>query len=279
MRPASLGARASGRIFGGTNCGELDLGERADTRGRACRDRVGVSLAAVARRVAGVGGEPGGDIDQCSNGQAVGADRLRGVRRLGQRQPQREQLALPRGRLCPLPREAHEPRRRAVHTLTIQYDTIDGGKHAYDYLTSYNRTEPAADPCARHSRRASRRPSGPIPADPSIAFANPSSTQVAGQISIWNGTSRASPTAAAIPPASALRDRHLHGDALRRSSSPGAGTSARRSTGAPATAPARSAGSPYHMRLLELDSFGCGNQDRSLGVRGSRRSRRRSRRR
>src|SRR5690349_17080040 len=32
------------------------------------------------------------------------------------------------------------------HTLTIQYDTLQGGKHAYDYLTSFDRTETTADP-------------------------------------------------------------------------------------------------------------------------------------
>ena len=34
------------------------------------------------------------------------------------------------------------------YSFTIGYDTIQGGKHAYDYLTSYNRTEPGANPCA-----------------------------------------------------------------------------------------------------------------------------------
>ena len=33
----------------------------------------------------------------------------------------------------------------ATHTLTIQYDTLQSGTHAYDYLTSYNRTETTAD--------------------------------------------------------------------------------------------------------------------------------------
>ena len=31
------------------------------------------------------------------------------------------------------------------HTLVIQYDTLQSDKHAYDYLTSYNRTEGTAN--------------------------------------------------------------------------------------------------------------------------------------
>src|SRR3989454_104538 len=33
------------------------------------------------------------------------------------------------------------------YSVTIGYDTIVGGKNAYDYLTTYNRTESSADPC------------------------------------------------------------------------------------------------------------------------------------
>src|SRR6266699_3063745 len=34
------------------------------------------------------------------------------------------------------------------HVLTIEWDTTQGGKHALDYLTSFNRTETNADPCS-----------------------------------------------------------------------------------------------------------------------------------
>src|SRR5919198_5145670 len=33
------------------------------------------------------------------------------------------------------------------HTLVVEYDTLDNGKHAYDYLTTYNRTVTGANPC------------------------------------------------------------------------------------------------------------------------------------
>ena len=59
--------------------------------------------------------------------KAVGPDRLRRVRRLGQRQPQREQLALPRGRLRPVPHEADGLTPGTSYSFTIGYDTIQGG--------------------------------------------------------------------------------------------------------------------------------------------------------
>ena len=34
------------------------------------------------------------------------------------------------------------------HTLLISYDVVTGGKHAFDYLGSFNATEAAADPCS-----------------------------------------------------------------------------------------------------------------------------------
>src|SRR5436190_5440217 len=33
------------------------------------------------------------------------------------------------------------------HTLVIQYDAIQGGKHAYDYLTNFGRTVSGVNPC------------------------------------------------------------------------------------------------------------------------------------
>src|SRR3954447_4602054 len=33
------------------------------------------------------------------------------------------------------------------HSLVIQYDTTKSGKHAYDYLTRFDRTVAGADPC------------------------------------------------------------------------------------------------------------------------------------
>jgi len=35
-----------------------------------------------------------------------------------------------------------------IHAVTIEWDTTKGGKHAFDYVTSFDRTETDADPCS-----------------------------------------------------------------------------------------------------------------------------------
>jgi uncharacterized repeat protein (TIGR01451 family) len=148
------------------------------------------------------------------------------------------------------------------HTLTIQYDTLQSGKHAYDYLTSFNRTEATADPTTGVSVSGSAT-CFPIPVDLSIAFNNPGSSQIPGCISIWNGTI----TAITYGTMDAIGQRSVivtftatdptvllaWGGHIATQVDWGAGNSA-----------GAISGSPYHMRLLTLDDVGLGNQDRSL---------------
>jgi uncharacterized repeat protein (TIGR01451 family) len=148
------------------------------------------------------------------------------------------------------------------HTLTIQYDTLQQGTHAYDYLTSFNRTETTADPTTGVSVSGSAT-CFPIPIDFSIAFNNPGSSQIPGCISIWNGTI----TAITYGSADATGQRSVivtftatdptvllaWGGHIATQVDWGAGNSA-----------GAISGSPYHMRLLTLDDVGLGNQDRSL---------------
>jgi uncharacterized repeat protein (TIGR01451 family) len=56
------------------------------------------------------------------------------------------------------------------HTLTISWDTTKGGKHAIDYLTTYNRTETTANACSGVSGCGSPAP-----------FAIPTDTNVTGR--------------------------------------------------------------------------------------------------
>ena len=150
------------------------------------------------------------------------------------------------------------------HTLVIGYDTIDSGKHAYDYLTSYNRTETTAAPCSGISPCAGGS-SFPIPADPALVFANASSTQVAGSISIWNGTITGIAYGASDPAGkrtvivtfTAANSTVLlaWGGHIASQIDWGAGNSA-----------GAISGSPYHMRLIDLDNDGLGNMDRSLAA-------------
>jgi uncharacterized repeat protein (TIGR01451 family) len=146
----------------------------------------------------------------------------------------------------------------------IGYDTIDSGAHAYDYLTSYDRTETTAAPCSGVSPCAGGS-SFPIPTDTAIAFANSSSTQAPGAISIWNGaitsiaygSSDAAGKRSVIVTFTATNSTVLlaWGGHIASQIDWGAGNSA-----------GSISGSPYHMRLLDLDNDGLGNMDRSLAA-------------
>jgi uncharacterized repeat protein (TIGR01451 family) len=149
-----------------------------------------------------------------------------------------------------------------THTLTIQYDTLQTGKHAYDYLTSYNRTETNADATTGVSP-ATLGNCFTIPIDMTILFANPGSTQVPGCIQIWNGnitnvqygTMDATGERSVIVTFTAANSTVLlaWGGHIATQVDWGAGNSA-----------GAISGSPYHMRLLTLDDVQLGNQDRSL---------------
>jgi uncharacterized repeat protein (TIGR01451 family) len=153
------------------------------------------------------------------------------------------------------------------HTLVIQYDTLQSGTHAYDYLTSFNRTETTANPIADISAASGSGTCFPIPIDLTIAFANPGSTQAPGCISIWNGTI----TNVTYGIADATGQRSVivtftatdptvviaWGGHIASQIDWGAGNSA-----------SAISGSPYHMRLLTLDDTQLGNQDRSLKASG-----------
>ncbi len=149
-----------------------------------------------------------------------------------------------------------------THTLVIQYDTLQQGTHAYDYLTSYNRTETTAD-ATTDVPITSTGNCFPIPIDMTIVFANPGSTQVPGCIQIWNGTitnvqygtADATGQRSVIVTFTAADSTVLlaWGGHIATQIDWGAGNSA-----------GSISGSPYHMRLLELDDVGLGNQDRSL---------------
>src|SRR5205807_1278367 len=76
------------------------------------------------------------------------------------------------------------------HTILIQYDTTQGGKHAYDYLTSFGRTVAGVDPCdGVASCSGPGTDFGPIPVSnnptvPSIGVV-PDAQRA---FTIWNGT-------------------------------------------------------------------------------------------
>src|SRR5439155_19264961 len=80
------------------------------------------------------------------------------------------------------------------HTLDINWAETAGSKHAYDYLTSYNRTETTADACAGFlgftaATCASSHSTITIGADPNLAgCAGFTGTQVSGVIDVYGAT-------------------------------------------------------------------------------------------
>ncbi len=159
------------------------------------------------------------------------------------------------------------------HILEIQYDfTEGGGEHAYDYLTSFNRSETLANPCTSGSGSVSPC-SGPnlfsIPVDPNLALASPPVSQMPGSIAIYDGTISNVQyfNHPAGPEGSALKV------SVRITFAPNAGqddvliawgghVASQIDWGAGDSASGIS-GAPYHMRLLSLDGSG-GNKDRSI---------------
>jgi uncharacterized repeat protein (TIGR01451 family) len=160
-----------------------------------------------------------------------------------------------------------------THTVTIEFDPTKAGKHAFDYLTTYDRsaTTPSVaagttpNPCLGVSGCVLANTSTVgIPADPNVTV-----TQIPGVFTIWNGTFVGSPSAYSTSGSYA-------GDSSTRitltftasAANPviaWSGHIADDFDWGPNTAASAISGSPYHMRLIEVDGFG-GNQDRSMKV-------------
>jgi hypothetical protein len=154
------------------------------------------------------------------------------------------------------------------HTVVIQWDTLQGGKHAIDYITSYDRTVTDADPCAGPANQFPNKIADcgpfttfPIPAD---SLAAPG-TQISGVLTLFGGTIS---DAVYSGPTGTDAARSLTITFTADVSNPvlawGGHIATRQDwglTGSAVSIP----GSPYHMRFLGLDGQG-GNQDRSLSA-------------
>ena len=156
-----------------------------------------------------------------------------------------------------------------THTLDIEYDnTLNNGLHAYDYLTSFDRTEATANPCSGVSPCVAGA-GGAIPSDSNLAAAVPPVPQVPGSIAIYNGaiTSVVYLSRPPGPEGSALSTSMR---ITLTTSSPtvvlawGAHVSTELEWG-PGDTIGNATGSSYHMRILAFDGAG-GNQDRGAKV-------------
>jgi len=251
------------------------LSVRENAVARALADRASCMLAAtlfllavaMAAPMLAKAANPAANIDQCRNGQISApvecANDAWVNGNLGEQNSHyREGDSVPfRATLTDLNASVGN-----THTLVIQYDTLQSGTHAYDYLTSYFRTETTADPTTGLTGLTQGN-CFPIPVDLLIDFANPGSTQASGCISIWNGTITnityglmdSPDQRSVIVTFTATNPTVLiaWGGHIASQIDWGAGNSA-----------SAISGSPYHMRLLTLDDTQLGNQDRSLKASG-----------
>jgi hypothetical protein len=214
---------------------------------------------------------PSADLDQCANGPfeapvpCTGSNWQNG--NVGQNQGHYfEGDAIPyRMRFDNLPVGV-------LSTVTIEWDTTQGGKHAIDYLMSYNFTEPSPgnNPCSGVTGNTSctnNTPTTfPIPLDPNVS--GQGVTQIPGQVfTMWGGTIT-SVTAYALSGSyagnSSTRIQITFTPTVANPVLAWAGHIADRNDWAGLGGSASDIpGSPYHMRLIELNGSG-GNQDRSL---------------
>jgi hypothetical protein len=157
----------------------------------------------------------------------------------------------------------------APHSVTLEWDTTKGGKHALDYITTWNRTVGTSNPCVGVSGCSlGSFDIEPIPADTQVTGAGV--TQVAGNFTLFGGD------ITGVSPYSYANGTGFAGDKSARITvsftttvaNPvlaWGGHIATRTDWGPLNSAVAISGSPYHMRLIDLDGSG-GNQDRSLSA-------------
>ncbi len=157
-----------------------------------------------------------------------------------------------------------------TNVVVIGYDFIHSGKHAIDYLGSYNATETDADPCSGISPCAAlSQDTAPAPIDPSLPVTVP---QIPGDFTIWGATFDSNPV---FVPCGVSNESLVRCVKITFTPTPGfdrpvmawGGHIAWRGEWGSGQSAGGISGSPYHMRLEALNGQG-GNQDRSLSAQG-----------
>lgn len=219
---------------------------------------------------------PAADLDQCANGginnppaQCSGSAWQNG--NLGQSQAHYYE-----GDSVPYRMRFSNLTAGASYTVTIEYDTTEnsGAKHALDYLTGFDRTETTADPCSGVAGcTLAVKTTFNIPLDEhvgsgfdGIAGNTDDIVQIPGVFTLFSGSlTGVSGYTLSGSYAGASQTRltmTFTADASNPVLAWGGHISTRVNWGTNNSAIAIS-GSPYHMRLIDLDGSG-GNQDRSL---------------
>jgi hypothetical protein len=162
------------------------------------------------------------------------------------------------------------------NTVTISYDTTKNGKHAIDYLTDYDRTESVGNnPCSGVAGcLLSSETTFPIPLDPRVANGQnqvpggDDITQIPGSFSLFGGTITAvsgyTVTGTYAGDSTTFITITFTSDLANPVLAWGGHIATRLDWGA-ANSAINISGSPYHMRLEDINGGG-GNQDRSLSA-------------
>lgn len=164
------------------------------------------------------------------------------------------------------------------YTVTIEYDTTEqsGAKHAIDYLTSFDRTETTADPCSDvPGCSLAVNSTFAIPPDANVGAGfdgipgnSDDITQVPGVFTLFSGSITAVSAYTLNGTYAGASQTRITITFTADSDNPVLAWSGHISTrsdwGTNRSAIAIN-GSPYHMRLIDLNGMG-GNQDRSLTV-------------
>jgi hypothetical protein len=160
-----------------------------------------------------------------------------------------------------------------THSVTMEWDTLEGGTHALDYLGTYNETVSNANPCADVVSCSGTPPPSlfAIPVDEIVSLGPDDTAGTAddivqtsgvftffgGSITSVSGYTRSGTTSVktsvTITFTASIIDPVLAWS----------GHIATRVNWSPEPSAVTISGAPYHMRLLDLDGKG-GNQDRSL---------------
>jgi uncharacterized repeat protein (TIGR01451 family) len=229
-----------------------------------------VSLALVISQSLGIiaasAGNPSADLDQCANGSLSSPN----VPACNPDEWVNGNLGASKahyfeGDSIPYRMKFDNLATTGTHEVIIEWDTTEGGKHAIDYLTSFDRTVATANPCVGVSPCGSPT-TFPIPADPQVTAATVA--QIPGNFTLYGGTITGV-SAYSYPKGSGFSGNKSARITITFTASQanpvlawGGHISTRSDWGLDNSA-VGIPGSPYHMRLIDLDGAG-GNQDRSL---------------
>ncbi|HEX7166661.1 MAG TPA: hypothetical protein VF230_06750, partial [Acidimicrobiales bacterium] len=224
------------------------------------------ALGVVATAEAAPGDNPAANLDQCANGKPAAPVPCTGAAwQNGNLNSNNSHYA--EGESVPFRLLVTGVTPGVQTSVVIEYDNTDSHKHAYDYLTSFDFTESDANPCTGVTPCVGPTTTA-IDTDTTLAAASPPVTQAAGSIAVYNGVAN---DFAYVSQPAGPEGQHNQTQAeitFTPTNSTvllawGGHISSPEDWGA-GDAASTLEGSPFHMRLIELDGDTVGNQDRSL---------------